>query len=244
MSIVIAQLHRANHAGHFRAFGLRGEAGLLSPFLGVDHYWMNGPTFPPHRHAGMSAVSYLLLDSETGMTNRDSIGTDNLIRPGGLHWTTAGQGVVHEEVPAEPDKTVHGLQIFVGLAPARRDIAPFPLTIEPQDVPVIQRPGAKIRVPVGRYGDTHSPLTPPTEVTLLDVSLEAGAELTVPVAAGHALFAMPIFGTVEVADQRFDSEHLRVPVFPAQDAPRGISFRAPQGSVKVVLFSGPPLPLI
>lgn len=195
---------------------------MLSPFLGVDHYWMNGPTFPPHPHAGMSAVSYLLLDSETGMANRDSIGTDNLIRPGGLHWTTAGRGVVHEEVPAEPGKTVHGLQIFVGLAPARRNIAPFPLTIEPQDVPVIERPGAKIRVPVGSYGDKRSPLTPPTEVTLLDISLEEDAELTVPVAAGHSMCAMPIFGTVEVADQRFDSEDPKVPVFPAQDAPRDI----------------------
>ncbi|WP_461603827.1 pirin family protein [Aeromonas salmonicida] len=243
MSIVIAQLRRANHAGHFRAFGLRGEAGLLSPYLGVDHYWMNGPTFPPHHHAGMSAVSYLLLDSETGMANRDSIGTSNLIRPGGLHWTTAGHGVVHEEVPAESGKTVHGLQIFVGLAPKQRNIAPFPLTIEPQDVPVIQRPGAKIRIPLGRYGDTQSPLTPPTEVTLLDVSLEAGAELTVPVAANHTMFAMPIFGTVEVADQRFDSEDLRVPVFPAQGEHRDITFRAPGGSAKVVLFSGAPFAL-
>lgn len=244
MSIVIAKLHRANRAGHFRAFGLRGEAGLLSPFLGVDHYWMNGPTFPLHSHTGMSAVSYLLLDSETGMANRDSIGTDNLIRPGGLHWTTAGRGVEHEEVPAEPGKTVHGLQIFVGLEPSQRDIAPFPLTIEPQDVPVMHLPGAKIRVPVGRYGDTRSPLTPPTEVTLLDVSLEEGAELNVAIAAGHAMFAMPIFGTVEVAAQRFDSEDLKVPVFPAQDAPRDVSIRALHGSAKVVVFSGPPLPSV
>ncbi|OWT80692.1 MULTISPECIES: pirin-like C-terminal cupin domain-containing protein [unclassified Achromobacter] len=182
MSFAIAQLHRANHAGQFRAIGLRGKAGALSPFLGVDHYWMNGPTFPPHPHAGISAVSYLLLDSETGMTNRDSIGTDNLIRPGG-----------------------------------------------------------KIRVPVGTFGNTRSPLVPPTEVTLLDVSLDSGAELTVPLAAGHTLFAMPIFGTVQVGDQCFDTEDLRAPVFPAQDARNNILIRAPRGGVKVVLFSGPPL---
>lgn len=244
MSIIVAQLHRANHAHHFRAFGLRGESGLLSPFLGVDHYWMSGPTFPLHSHAGISAVSYLFLDSETGISNRDSIGTDNLIQPGGLHWTTAGRGVEHEEVPAEPGKTVHGLQIFVGLAPSQQDIAPFPLTIEAQDVPVIQRPGVRIRMPLGHFGDIASPLTPPTEVTLLDVSLDAGAELQIPVAAGHSMFAMPILGTVEVAAQRFDSEDLKIPVFPAQDAPREVSIRVLQGSAKVVLFSGPPLSLV
>lgn len=243
MSIIIAQLHRANHGGYFRGYSLRGETALLSPFIGVDHYWMNAPTFPAHQHADISAVSYLLLDSETGMSNRDSIGTDNLIQPGGLHWTTAGRGVVHEEIPAEPNKTVHGLQIFVALPPSKRSIAPFPLTLEPQDVPVIQLPNAKIRIPLGSYGDKRSPLTPPTEVTLLDISLEEGAVLSVPVAAGHSIFVMPIFGTVEVATQCFNSDDLKVPVFPAQDKPRDIILKASQGSTKVALFSGPVLTL-
>lgn len=78
---VIAPIQRANHGGHFRAYGLRGVAELIDPFLGVDHYWMSAPTFPAHPHAGISAVSYLFLDSETGMVNRDSIGTHNLIQP-------------------------------------------------------------------------------------------------------------------------------------------------------------------
>ena len=92
----ILPLQRANHGSHFRAYGLHGsEMGLIDPFLGVDHAWISGPTFPPHPHAGFSAVSYLFLDSETGIANHDSIGNHNLIRPGGLHWTTAGRGVVH-----------------------------------------------------------------------------------------------------------------------------------------------------
>ena len=135
---VIAPLQRANHGSHFRAYGLRGVAALIDPFLGVDHAWMSAPTFPPHSHAGFSAVSYLFLDSETGVDNRDSLGTRNLIRPGGLHWATAGSGIVHEEVPAEAGKTVHSLQIFVNLAASQKDIAPFALPLEPEDVPVVQ----------------------------------------------------------------------------------------------------------
>ncbi|GAB7531386.1 hypothetical protein PS3A_37980 [Pseudomonas sp. 3A(2025)] len=239
----VVALKRANRAGRFRGLSLRGEPELLSPFLGVDHYWMNAPTFAAHPHAGISAVSYLLPDSETGMANRDSIGTDNLIQPGGLHWTTAGQGVVHEEVPAESGKTVHGLQIFVELAPARKNIAPFALSIEPQDVPVVQLPGGRIRIPLGRYGDTCSPLLPPTEVTLLDISLEQGFELSVPIPAGHILFALPIFGTLEVGGTRFDSEDLKAALFHTRDAARELLLTAPLGNIKVALFSGPPLPL-
>ncbi|BCN37656.1 putative quercetin 2,3-dioxygenase [Alicycliphilus denitrificans] len=238
---VIAPIQRANHGGHFRAYGLRGVAELIDPFLGVDHYWMSAPTFPAHPHAGISAVSYLFLDSETGMVNRDSIGTHNLIQPGGLHWTTAGRGVVHEEDPAETGKTVHGLQIFVALSAARRNMAPFPLTLESHDVPLVQLPGVKVRIPVGSFADTRSPLNPPTEVTMLDISLEEGAELAVPVSAGYSAFVMPIFGKVMVDGQNFDHNDLKLPVFPAQDRLHAISLQSPRGSSKVMLFAGPPL---
>ncbi|HDZ2453961.1 TPA: pirin family protein [Klebsiella pneumoniae] len=239
MSVVIARLNYANHDSRFRSYGLRagGRSAQFSPFIGVDHYWMGAPTFPPHKHSGMSAVSYLLRDSETGMNNRDSIGTQNLIKPGGLHWTTAGRGVVHEEVPAEQGKTVHGLQIFVALAPEKQDIAPFPLMLEPENVPAIQLPGCTIHVPLGSYADMHSPLTPPTEVTLLDIALEENAEVKVPVPAGHLLFAMPISGNVEIQGQNFTLDDQKLPLFPANNAPREITLRAPIGSVNVVLFS-------
>lgn len=238
---VIAPIQRANHGSHFRAYGLRGVAELIDPFIGVDHAWMSAPTFPPHPHAGFSAVSYVFLDSEAGINNRDNIGTRNLILPGGLHWTTAGRGIVHEEVPAESGKTVHSLQIFVNLTRERQGIAPFALTLEPQDVPVVQVGGARVRVPVGSFANARSPLTPPTEVTMLDISLEEGAELAVPVMAGHCAFVMPIFGTAKVDGQSFEHNDLKLPVFPSQSTSHVILLQAPHGSAKVMLFAGPPL---
>jgi redox-sensitive bicupin YhaK (pirin superfamily) len=220
---------------------LRGAPGLINPFLGVDHAWMSGPTFPPHHHAGFSAVSYLFLDSETGIDNRDSAGTQNLIRPGGLHWATAGRGIVHEEVPSESGKTVHSLQIFVGLAEAKQSIAPFALTLEPEEVPVVVLPGCNVRVPAGSFGNTRSPLTPPTDVTMLDIALEEGARLEVPIAAGQCAFVMPIFGTVRVDDQNFGQDDLNLPVFRAQKTPHTITLQAFQGGAKAMLFAGAPL---
>ena len=239
MSIVTA-LQRMNRGSHFRADVLRA-GDLIDPFLGVDHAWMSGPTFPAHPHAGFSAVSYLFLDSETGIDNRDSLGTQNLIRPGGLHWTTAGRGIVHEEHPAEPGKTVHSLQIFVDLASGRKDIEPFSLTLESQDVPVVQLAGVEVRVPVGSFGGTRSPLNPPTHVTMLDISLEEGAELVVPVEAGESAFVMPIFGAAAVDGDSFEHNDLKLPVYPVQTAPHAIRLQAPRGNAKVMLFAGAPL---
>lgn len=239
----IVQLHRMNIGAGFRAYSLRGGemAAPIDPFLGVDHAWMSASTFPPHPHAGFSAVSYLFLDSETGVNNRDSLGNRNRIQPGGLHWTAAARGVVHEEVPAEIGKTVHMLQIFVNLAVDRQNAEPFALSIEPQDVPVVQLPGVKVRVPIGSFGEVRSPLHPPTEVCLLDISLDEGANLPVPVPTGHSVFIMPIFGTLEIDGEAFDANELRLPVFPAQAASREIALQAKHGNAKVVFFSGVPL---
>lgn len=237
----IASLQRANHGSHFRAFGLRGMPGMIDPFLGVDHAWMSGPTFPPHPHSGFSAVSYLFLDSETGVINRDSVGNHNLIQPGGLHWATAGSGIVHEEVPAENGKTVHSLQIFVNLPQELRNMKPFTLTLEPQDVPVVQLPGVRVRVPAGSFRELYSPLKLPTDVTILEVSLDNHAELSLPIESGHCAFIMPIFGTISVDGQFFGFTDLKLPVYPAQDIPQVITLHSSGGTSKVMLFSGRPL---
>lgn len=239
----IANFKSMNIGNGFRAYSLRGGemAEPIDPFLGVDHAWMSEPTFAAHPHAGFSAVSYLFMDSETGIHNRDSRGNHNLIQPGGLHWTAAGRGVVHEEVPAVTGKTVHMLQIFVNLTIDRQGAEPFALSIEPQDVPTVHVAGAKIRVPLGNYGDVRSPLRPPTEVSLIDISIDHDANLSVPVPAGHCAFIMPIFGEIEIDAQTFDANELKLPVFSEQATSREVTLKAKQGAAKVVVFSGMPL---
>jgi redox-sensitive bicupin YhaK (pirin superfamily) len=148
--------------------------------------------------------------------------------------------VVHEEVPAEAGKTVHSLQIFVNLARDQQSIDPFALSLGPLDAPVVQTPGARVRVPLGHYEEARSPLSPPTDVTMLDISLEEGTALSVPVALGHCAFVMPIFGPVEVNGRRFDRDNLELPVFEAQAAAHTIALRAPQGSAKAMFFGGRP----
>jgi redox-sensitive bicupin YhaK (pirin superfamily) len=237
-----AHMHRANRGSHFRAYGLHGsDATQIDPFLGIDHAWMSAPTFPPHPHAGFSAVTYLFLDSETGIANRDSQGNSTLIEPGGLHWTAAGRGVVHEENPAVPGSTAHLLQIFVNLPRERQNAAPFALSLAPQHVPVVQRPGVRVRVPLGSFDGVHSPLTPPTDVTLLDITLEDGAELTLPVPAGQRAFFMPILGNAELNGESFGLDDLSAPILPTATEATTHKLAAKSGRAKVAVFIGEPL---
>ncbi len=239
----VLRLKQMVHGSEFRAATLRdeGRSGAMDPVLGVDHAWMGAPTFPPHQNVGFSAVSYVFADAETGLWNEDSIGTKNLIRPGGLHWTAAGRGIVHEEVPAEGGKMAHLFQIFVNLPAGKQSAPPFAVSLEPEDVPVVKLPGARVRVPLGEFDAARSPMTPPTRITLLDITLEAAASLVVPVAAGQNAFAMPVKGRTTINGVEFDASGLEIPAYPATDAGQEVMIEAPHGAAQVAIFAGTPI---
>jgi hypothetical protein len=60
------------HGNGFQAHAIRGADAALDPFLMADHFRMSAPTFPPHPHAGFSAVTYLFDDAETGFFNLEN----------------------------------------------------------------------------------------------------------------------------------------------------------------------------
>jgi pirin-like protein len=78
--------------------------GLASPVLVFDDFRVRKLPFSPHPHAGFSAVTYVLEDSQRGLRSRTSLGNDIVVGPGGIVWTQAGRGVIHEEAPADADR--------------------------------------------------------------------------------------------------------------------------------------------
>ncbi|MFC3052878.1 pirin family protein [Kordiimonas pumila] len=110
----------ARHGENFkvRQYSRQAFAGLADPVLQVDWFEMAGPTFPPHPHAGFSAVTYLFEDSGNGFINRDSMGNQCEIPAGAMHWSRASRGLVHEEFPIPGKGPVKGLQIFINIPEA------------------------------------------------------------------------------------------------------------------------------
>ncbi len=177
---------------HSGAHMLRAAQDWMDPFLGVDSFVMPQPFFPPHPHAGMSAVTLMLPEAEAGFVNRDSLGDRSIIHPGDLHWTQAGSGMLHEEIPEIPGRAAHGMQIFVNLARADKQAIPVALHVSGADMPVVHLPGASVRVVAGSFGGQSSPIVDDsrwrTRVHLLDVTLQPRAELEIDVANGDNAF--------------------------------------------------------
>jgi redox-sensitive bicupin YhaK (pirin superfamily) len=190
----------------FTALGLRGTDEQMDPFLMVDHYKMTEPTFGPHPHAGFSAVTYMFDDAQTGFNNRDSLGDNSYIAPGDNYWTIAGRGVIHDEVPRQPGRVAHGLQLFVNLRATDKHREPGSIHIKQSEMPIVeQQTGARVKVAFGLYDDGHAkhlPVVPlPTQVTLLDVLIDSGQAFEYPKPAELNAFLLVISGKVSLETQ-------------------------------------------
>lgn len=73
----------------------------------------------PHPHIGLQTVTWLW---EGEALHRDSLGTEQQIRPGQLNLMTAGHGVSHsEERLGATSRRLHGVQFWVALPDETRD---------------------------------------------------------------------------------------------------------------------------
>ena len=118
-----------------KAIDLHRFGDAATPVIVLDDFRVSGRPFPPHPHAGFSAVTYVFEDSPGGLRSRDSLGNDLVTGPGGIVWTQAGSGVMHEEVPADAIRELHGLQVFVNLSSKNKLVAPRLFRIDKGEVP-------------------------------------------------------------------------------------------------------------
>jgi len=185
-----------------------GEPSSPVPYL--FHSRERGRPFEPHPHAGFSAITYVLEDSQTGIRTRDSLGNDIVMGPGGICWTQAGSGVIHEETPADADRTLHGLQIFVNLSAKNKFKAPQVFKLAPSEVPEWRSDaGDRVRVVVGSFEGVSSPLVPSEPFTFLDVQLRQA--ISVGLHDAHSTLVYVIDGEVLIravgCEQKLASGH-------------------------------------
>src|SRR4051812_46151037 len=126
---------------------------MVGAWCFVDHFGPEdvsgrpGMQVPPHPHTGLQTVTWLV-DGE--IVHRDSLGSDQPIRPGQLNLMSSGHGISHSEMsPPEHPPGMHGLQLWVALPEEERHgEARFE---HHADLPVLRDGDATLTVLAGRY---------------------------------------------------------------------------------------------
>jgi redox-sensitive bicupin YhaK (pirin superfamily) len=141
----------------------------------------------PHPHIGLHTVTYLL---DGQVLHRDSLGSEQVIRPGQVNLMTAGRGVVHAEEPTGHYRgTMQGVQLWVAQPEATRGgDAGFDHLAE---LPQTTVDGVDVTVLVGSFGDASSPARQDTPLVGAELRLPAGeAELPLDPSYEHALVVL------------------------------------------------------
>jgi redox-sensitive bicupin YhaK (pirin superfamily) len=162
---------------------------MVGPFIFFDHMGParlapgNGLDVRPHPHIGLATVTYLF-DGE--ILHRDTLGSVQPIRPGDVNWMTAGRGIAHSErTPPElraNGSGVHGIQTWVALPRAHEEAEPSFFHHPASTLPVIELPGATVRVVAGHAFGARSPVAVFSDTLYAAAELAPGANLTLPAA--------------------------------------------------------------
>ncbi len=166
----------------------------------VDHYGpasvdgVAGMQVPPHPHIGLQTVTWLI---EGTVLHRDSLGSEQLIRPGQLNLMTAGHGIAHsEESPEDHDPSLHGVQLWLALPDAHRQVAPGFEHLT--DLPRLRAGGLDVTVFAGSLAGVTSPARVFSPLVGAEISAPVDAAGTLPLRPSHEHVIFTAFGTAAV----------------------------------------------
>lgn len=163
------------------AFGTE-RAVQLNPLLSLVEDWMHAPGgYVEHMHKGFETVT-LVFAGQVSCT--DAQGARVLLEAGDVQWINTGRGVMHAEM-AEGDGEAHLVQLWLNLPADQKRVEPRGVRIPCAAVPLVERPGARVRVIAGDFEGERGVARAGCGARVLDVHLEAGASLELPIASGQ-----------------------------------------------------------
>ena len=179
----------------------------IDPFLFLNHHGPQtyppnnrGLPFGPHPHRGFETVTFIL---EGELAHNDSGGGESIIRAGGVHWMTAGSGLIHAELSPESFKRAGGpmeiLQLWVNLPGRLKMTAPNYVGLQAADLPTFRTDAGVTVEPVsGSWLGVEAPIQSLIDIHLAVLRMESGGRIEVPIARGRNVFLYGVAGSVSV----------------------------------------------
>ena len=222
----------------------------LDPFLLFDHFGSDNPNdylagFPMHPHRGIETVTYML---DGQVDHKDSMGNSGTIGKGDIQWMTSGSGILHEEMPKEPEEGImEGFQLWVNLPAKLKMTIPRYQGILSSQIPEVEDDnGVTVRIVAGDYNGVKGAISEIyADPEYLDVNMPAGSSFVQHIKRGHTAFAYifegeGIFGDLELESFKKGAniKATRMAIFGDGDL---LKVYTDQNPVRFLLISGKPL---
>jgi len=190
---------------------------MIGPFIFFDHM---GPLemaagipesvdILPHPHIGLSTITYLF---EGEIMHRDSLGSEQPIRPGEVNWMTAGSGITHSERFERARReggAIDGIQAWVALPEEHEEAAPSFSHHGSEELPTFEGPGQRGRLIAGSFQGLHARAPTLSPLFYLHWELDAAAHgVLAPDYPERALYLAA--GQVAVDGRRFEPGQMLV----------------------------------
>ncbi len=181
-----------------RVFGYY-EKPLLDPFLLLDHFGSPNPEdyiagFPWHPHRGIETVTYMLAGE---VEHGDSLGNRGIIYSGDVQWMTAGNGIIHQEMPRRFEGNMQGFQLWVNLPKSHKMMDPRYRDVRSETIPEFSpHPNVKIKIIAGQLHGTKGPVQDlVVDTEYFDVAIAPNTEFEINTRADYKTFAFVFEGS-------------------------------------------------
>jgi redox-sensitive bicupin YhaK (pirin superfamily) len=191
---------------------------MVGPFIFMDHA---GPVNAsparirkldvlPHPHIGLSTISYLFGGS---ITHRDSLGVEQVIRPGEVNWMTAGRGIAHSERFEDPSTLAGGelemIQTWVALPEKDEEANPSFNNYKPEQLSVYTEKGVWMRLIAGDAYGLSNKVKICSPLFYVHAMLQAGARFGLPKEHSERGFYIAK-GSIEVGSNMYSEGQMLV----------------------------------
>lgn len=147
-----------------------------------------------HPHIGLQTFTWMM---EGKVLHRDSLGSEQLLRPGQVNLMTAGRGVAHTEDSLEGGR-LHAAQLWIALPAEHAEIAPaFDHYPGP---PKWSNAGVELTLLVGEFDGREAPTRVYSPLMGLDLHAPEGGRVVLPLRPEFEYGLLPTTGILRVND--------------------------------------------
>jgi len=190
---------------------------MVGPFIFIDHM---GPSLikadnyldiDPHPHIGLSTLTYLF---EGEILHRDSIGSEQIIKPGDVNLMTAGIGVTHTErtppnLRDNVERRMHGYQIWIALPKEKEEMDPEFFHVVAEDLPRWDQDGIHYTLISGNAFGRESPVPTYSNQYMIELKAEKDSIFQLDRLYGETGIVV-VEGSLQACDEIIESGNMLI----------------------------------